>query len=588
MKYLLVGINAKYIHSNLGIHCLRAYAKKYSSVTPEIKEYTINMQHEDILQSIYEETPDFIAFSVYIWNVDIVLRLVRDIKTLLPNTTIYLGGPEVSFESEEVLKNNSDVAGIMLGEGEQTLVELIGYFENKRLSSSQANNIKTKDKPIESIAENIYNNSLVDINGLCFRDDITGEIITTPSRMPIDLSLVPFPYSDLTDFQNRIIYYETSRGCPFGCAYCLSSVDKTLRFRSMELVKEELLFFINNNVPQVKFVDRTFNIDHVRSIEMLKFIKENDNGITNFHFEIAGDILTDEEIEIINSLRPGLVQLEIGVQSTNGETLDAINRHTQLEKLRGNVKRLLDGGKVHLHLDLIAGLPYEDLDRFKKSFNDVYSMGSHELQLGFLKVLKGAPINGRIEDQNIKYSSVAPYEVLSTKYLSYENICELKHVEEMLEIYHNSCQFMNSEAYLMHFFDSPYDFYYELFEFYLLKNQPVIQCKRAVRYELILEFANEKIFDLQFDYEMLRYFLTLDYYSREKAKARPTFSPNIDDYKSETRRIMDHLLADDIGGNYHIEPIYKFDSIQKNDGRFIVFDYNKRSSITGNVKTFKI
>ena len=553
MKFLLVGINAKYIHSNLALHCLRSYAQKYSGTTPVIREYTINMPIADIIQGIYDESPDFIGMSVYIWNSEITMQVVRDIKKLLPNTVIFLGGPEVSFDSEQILTHYPEITGIMLGEGEQTFLELINYYE--QLPDAL---------------------SLAQIDGLCYRDATSFEIKTTAVRNPIDLSTLPFPYENLTDFANKIIYYETSRGCPFGCSYCLSSIDKSLRFRDIELVKKEFLFFLNNKVPQVKLVDRTFNIDHSRSLEMLRFLKENDNGLTNFHFEIAGDILTDEEVEMINSLRPGLIQLEIGVQSTNPCTLEAINRYTNLDKLRSNVSKLLAGGKVHLHLDLIAGLPFENLDSFINSFNEVYSMQSHELQLGFLKVLKGAPINTMKEDQEIKYSSYAPYEVFSTKYLSYEDICELKRVEEMLEIYHNSCQFVQSEQFLLGLEASPYDMYLGLAKYYVNHNQLVIQCKRSVRYEIFLSYATEKFNLTNEQANHLRSLLTLDFYSREKAKARPAFAPPIDKYKSGIRSQMDELSTISPSGQFHIEPL--------DDGqRYAVFDYSKRSVITGNI-----
>ena len=551
MKYLLVGINAKYIHSNLALHSLKSYARVYSTVTPIVHEYTINMPISDIIHGIYSEAPDFIGFSTYIWNVEIIKQIIRDIKQLLPDAVIYLGGPEVSYDCEKLLVDYPEITGIMLGEGEQTFVELIKYYEHEI-------------------------SSLQDIKGLFYYDSNSDEYVSTPVRNPIDLSTVPFPYEDISDFENRIIYYETSRGCPFGCSYCLSSVDKTLRFRDLELVKKEFKIFLEANVPQVKLVDRTFNIDHKRSITMLNYIKNYDNGITNFHFEIAGDILTDEEIDIIQSLRPGLIQLEIGVQSTNDCTLRAINRHTNLERLKNNVAKLLKNNNVHLHLDLIAGLPYEDLSSFKQSFNQVYSMGSHELQLGFLKLLKGAPINHDVEEQNIKYSSFAPYEVLSTKYLSYENICELKRVEEMLEIYHNSCQFSYSEKFLLDLEKSPYDMYYNLSKYYQEKNQLVIQCKRVIRYELLLNYAIEK-HAITIDMENhLRYLLTLDYYCRERAKARPAFALPIDEYKSEIRRINEQLSLTEPNTQFHVEPEYGSD-------RFVIFNYSKKSVITSNV-----
>lgn len=556
MKYLLVGVNAKYIHSNLAIRCLASYSAKYAVNTPVVREFTINMPVSDIIRKIYSEAPDFIAFSVYIWNIDIIMQIVSDIKILLPDVIIYLGGPEVSYESEALLNRHPEITGIMLGEGEQTLTDIINHYDTGSVS-------------------------LHEIPGLCYRDNANGSIITTSVRLPIDLSLVPFPYDNLSDLDNKIIYYETSRGCPFGCSYCLSSVDKTLRFRNMNLVRQELKVFLDARVPQVKLVDRTFNIDHKRSLEILDFLKSNDNGITNFHFEIAGDILTQDEIELINSLRPGLIQLEIGVQSTNPCTLESINRRTDLEKLGTNVALLLAGGRVHLHLDLIAGLPFEDISSFKKSFNEVYSMHSHELQLGFLKVLKGAPINDMTDSQNIQHQDRAPYEVLSTKYLSYNDICELKRVEEMLEIYHNSCQFTNCEQFLLDNEASPYDLYYNLSQFYIKKAQPVVQCKRAVRYELLLEYVIEKYC---LDDEKIRNFkvlLTIDYFSRERAKARPSYAIPLDSYKSQLRELDTYAKSVYQSGLYHIEPLAV-------DDEYILFDYSDRSPITGNASTRRL
>lgn len=558
MKYLLVGINAKYIHSNLAINSLRAYASKYTNKDVIVREYTINMPSWEIVKGIYEEKPDFIGISVYLWNVNIVMQILDDIKALMPSVKIFLGGPEVSFEPEKLLKEKFMIDGIMLGEGEETFRELIEHYEKGQLD-------------------------LCDIKGLCIRVD-DGNVIRTNIRDAIDLSSVPFPYDNLSEFENRIIYYETSRGCPFGCAYCLSSIDKSVRFRNLELVFKEFRFFLDAKVPQVKLVDRTFNIDHKRSLKMLEFLKENDNGITNFHFEIAGDILTDEEIDMINSLRPGLVQLEIGVQTTNECTLDAINRRTNLEKLRCNVGKLLEGGKVHLHLDLIAGLPYEDLDSFKESFNNVYNMRSHELQLGFLKVLKGAPINAQVDSQEIKYSSSSPYEVLSTKYISYEDICELKEVEEMLEIYHNSCQFTESEKLLLQYADTPYDMYKKLADYYQEKKYPTMQCKRAIRYEIILEYAKDKC---NFDdclLKRLRRLLTMDYYSRENAKARPSFACDIEESKQIIKTITDNLIKEN--GMLPKNMIHVECGLE--DGTYIAYDYSRRSPITGNADTIII
>ena len=369
MKILLTAINAKYIHSNLAVYCLKAYAERMFQNTAqnpldiEIAEYTINQQMEDIMMDIYERHPDVLCLSCYIWNLQYVEGLVREIHKVCPDMAIWLGGPEVSYDAKETLLRLPEVTGIMMGEGEKTFVELCQYYNKKE--------------------------SLRDIAGITFRNK-DNEIIENPWRMPMDLSEVPFVYNNMKDFENKIIYYETSRGCPFSCSYCLSSIDKKLRFRDIELVKKELQFFIDQKVPQVKFVDRTFNCKHSHAMEIWRFIKEHDNGVTNFHFEVSADLLNEQEIELLKSMRPGLVQLEIGVQSTNPDTICEIKRTMDFEKLSETVTKIHEGKNIHQHLDLIAGLPFEDMESFAKSFDDVYALKPHQLQLGFLKVLKGS------------------------------------------------------------------------------------------------------------------------------------------------------------------------------------------------------
>lgn len=564
MKFLLVGINAKYIHSNPAIWSLRAYAYKYACAfldyeagnSVEIAEYTINQERKDILADIYDRAPDAIGISCYIWNIQMVEELVRDIRKVMPAVQIWLGGPEVSYDSVERIEEMKSIDGIIMGEGEKIFTSLLECI--------------------------ISGGKLKDVPGIAYRDE-NGAIICNKAVEPLDFSTVPFPYKDITDFKNRIVYYETSRGCPFGCSYCLSSVDKKLRFRKIEQVREELGFFMDNRVPQVKFIDRTFNCDHRRSVEILRFIRDYDNGITNFHFEVAGDILTEEELEILEKLRPGLVQLEIGVQTTNTRTLEAINRRTDMERLAVNVARLIKAGNMHIHLDLIAGLPYEDIVSFRKSFDDVYRMGSHELQLGFLKMLSGAPINMDRKDQQIVYSDTPPYEVLSTAYLGFGDILELKASEEMLEIYHNSQQFVNTEKYMMSFYNSPYEFYRGLAGYYKEKGYPVIQSSRMRKYEVLLEYA-ATIGDI--NPNLLKEYLTLDYYLRENAKSRPAFSYDIDTRRSrsfyEDDGNIDKYLPEyrgmdgkQIGRMTHIE---FFEYIE--GGCNVLFDYKHINPVT--------
>lgn len=505
MKILLVGINAKYIHSNLAVYSLRASARKCfkeeENIRIEIAEYTINQTAEKIIQSIYKAQPDMIGFSCYIWNVMMVQKIVAELHKLLCHVPIWLGGPEVSFDLEWQMQRFPTAAGIMYGEGEGTFPKLIEAY------ASRKNDIVSKS-----------------IRGIIYRDQENNIITNAPAEI-IDLDDLPFPYDNIEDFQNRIIYYESSRGCPYSCAYCLSSVEKKLRYRSLEKVYEELQIFLDAKVKQVKFVDRTFNCDHSHAMAILHYIKEHDNGVTNFHFEVAGDLLTEEEMMLIGSLRPGLIQLEVGVQSTNEKTLKAIQRRTDLELLKNNVRTLLKNGNVHLHLDLIAGLPFENMESFIHSFNEVYQMGGHELQLGFLKLLRGTAMMQMKEGYGIVCTDFPPYEMLCTKDLSYEEVLRLKAVEEMLEIYHNSGQFRLTEQFLLPMFASPFDFYERLAKFYEENNYPVICSAREWRYVILLEFVAEyKEENSDKILETVRELMTVDYYLRERAKARPSFA----------------------------------------------------------------
>lgn len=544
MKILLVGINAKYIHSNLAIYSLRESAgkcfKEEENIRIEIAEYTINQTAEKIIQSIYKAQPDMIGFSCYIWNVMMVQKIVAELHKLLCHVPIWLGGPEVSFDPEWQMQRFPTVAGIMYGEGEGTFPKLIEAY------ASRKNDIAS-GAFCDGDFKRCVNEHFKSIRGIIYRDQENNIITNAPAEI-MDLDDLPFPYDNIEDFQNRIIYYETSRGCPYSCAYCLSSVEKKLRFRSLKKVYEELQIFLDAKVKQVKFVDRTFNCNHSHAMAILHYIKEHDNGVTNFHFEVAGDLLTKEEMMLIGSLRPGLIQLEIGVQSTNEKTLKTIQRRTDLEQLKDNIRQLLKNGNVHLHLDLIAGLPFENMESFIHSFNEVYQMGGHELQLGFLKLLQGTPMMQMKEEHGIVCTDFPPYEMLCTKDLSYEEVLRLKAVEEMLEIYHNSGQFRLTEQFLLSLFASPFDFYERLAKFYEENNYPVICSARERRYVILLEFVTEYMKTISYrdhsqglecDHgdmtkykeengdkipETVRELLTVDYYLRERAKARPSFA----------------------------------------------------------------
>lgn len=460
MKILLAAVNAKYIHSNPGIYSLRAYARAANGADcPDIElaEYTINHQPEQVLHDLYRRGPQVIGFSCYIWNITFIRELIGDLGKILPETEIWLGGPEVSFDCREMLEELPGVRGIMKGEGEEIFA---------RLARAYADSCGSRTPEMDQGADwaggcpAVPAAVLAAIPGLCFRLP-DGTFADTPQNPVMDLSALPFYYGQmgLEGLEHRIIYYESSRGCPFSCSYCLSSVDKALRFRDIELVKAELDYFLERKVPQVKFVDRTFNCKKSHAMAVWRHILERDNGVTNFHFEIAADLLDQEEMNLLEKMRPGLIQLEIGVQTTNPRTLEEIHRKTDIGLIRDITARINSWHNIHQHLDLIVGLPYEGLERFRQSFNDVYAMGPEQLQLGFLKVLKGSRMAQLQREYGLACSGRPPYEVLSTRWIHYGELLELKEVEEMLEVYYNSRQFVHTLAMFCTEFSTPYDMF---------------------------------------------------------------------------------------------------------------------------------
>ena len=546
MKILLTAINAKYIHSNLAVYNLRAYAAHYAkgmddSDTVEIGEYTINNQMEDILERIYKAKPDVLMFSCYIWNIAYVEELSEEFHKLCPEVPIWVGGPEVSYETESFLRQHPQITGVMIGEGEKTFCELAEYYAGEIRSDKEA-------KETQKIKQSA---KLREIAGIAYRNE--EEIIFTAPREMLDLSDIPFCYDKAGDFKNRIIYYESSRGCPFSCSYCLSSVEKQLRFRDTELVKKELQFFIDREVPQVKFVDRTFNCNHVHAMEIWSYIKEHDNGITNFHFEISADLLREEELAMIGTMRPGLIQLEIGVQSTNGATIKEIHRTMQLERLKEVVKEVQKHENIHEHLDLIAGLPFEDYDTFARSFDEIYELRPNQLQLGFLKVLKGSYMYEHAKEYEIAYHSRPPYEVLKTKWLPYEDVLKIRQVEEMLEVYYNSGQFEVTMKVLGVLFQSAFFMFQELGKIYERKGYFGMSHARIRRSEILLEFIEEiaggniteddqrnftdicKNLDHPEILDIIKESLIFDLYYRENCKSRPAWAKDLSAWKQVTR-----------------------------------------------------
>ena len=577
MKILLAAVNAKYIHSNLAVYCLKSYAASKGQEA-EIAEYTINQQTGEVLRDLYERNADMVAFSCYIWNIQFIKTVIKDYKKIRPQCEFWLGGPEVSYRAEELLTELPVVRGVMVGEGEETFARLADLYKENQ-SAKQEN------------TENAFlgNSIWSSVPGIVFRDD-SGEIFGTEPALPLDFSALTFPYGEenLGFFDNRIIYYESSRGCPFSCAYCLSSLDKRVRFRNMDLVKQELKFFLDRKVPQVKFIDRTFNINGPRTVELLQFIKENDNGITNFHFEVAAELLTKEQIVLLNSLRPGLVQLEIGVQSTNEKTLTAVNRKTELSSFKKTVAAVREKNNVHIHLDLIAGLPKEGLESFKNSFNEVYNMNPHQLQLGFLKVLSGAPMEGMAAENDIVYQSAPPYEVLSTKWLSYEEIILLKKVEELVEVYTNSGQFVYSMMYLQKYAKLPFELYERFAAFYEEKNYAGLKLSRNKRYEILWEFAKEKLFTEETASKVFGEILFFDYCLREKPKSRPSFVKHSQmDKQTLKNSYLTFGVKREEEGMHDIEE-FSFDPVKTaeqgvatGEPCLVLFSYEKREAMYG-------
>ena len=543
MKILLAACNAKYIHSNLAVYDLKAYSSDYDEHVI-LREYTINQPKDEILKDIYSSGADVVCFSCYIWNISFVRELIRDLVKILPKTAFWAGGPEVSYDAEKFLTEMPEMTGVMVGEGEKTFHDLLEFY------------IDGKD-------------SLEEISGIAYR---TGDkIIHNGWRELMDLSAIPFVYEHLEKFENRIIYYESSRGCPFSCSYCLSSIDKKLRFRDLELVKKELQFFLDHRVPQVKFVDRTFNCKHEHAMTIWKYILEHDNGVTNFHFEISADLLREEEMELMSQMRPGLIQLEIGVQSTNPETIRAIHRHMDLKKLEHCVNRVHSFRNIHQHLDLIAGLPYEDYDTFHQSFNDVYQMKPDQLQLGFLKVLKGSLMQKEAEVYGIVYKEKEPYEVLSTNWLTYGEVLKIKMVESMVEESYNSVQFWHTLEYLVPLEKDAFTFYEKLGSFYEKKGYSEISHSRMRRYEILLEYLQE---ETDVPTEVAAQKMLYDLYLREKLKKRPVFAP---DQKQYETAVWNYRKNNQVSKTAHIEVF--------ENGTVILFDYEKRDPLSNNAYT---
>lgn len=575
-----MAVNAKYIHSNLAVYSLQSYAARHG-IRAEIAEYTINQQKDEILRGVYRQKPEVLCVSCYIWNISFVEDIMGDIRKILPETDIWVGGPEVSYDAEAFLERCPWACGVMCGEGEETFLELASYYE------------KRTEKESSGPAA---------IRGLVCRQE--GQIVRTPSRPIMDMDKLVFPYGDMALFSHKIIYYESSRGCPFSCSYCLSSIDKKLRFRSLDLVLDELQFFLDEKVPQVKFVDRTFNCKKEHAMAVWTYIRDHDNGVTNFHFEIAADLLTEEEISLIASMRPGLIQLEIGVQSTNERTIREIRRKTSFDKIAETVRKVQKGGNVHQHLDLIAGLPYEDYESFRRSFGQVYDLRPQQLQLGFLKVLKGSHMKEMTEEYGIVHKELEPYEVLGTRWLPYEDILKLKMVESMVELYYNSGQFQNTIACVEPLFEDAFTLYEKLGQFYEKKGYSEISHSRMRRYEILLEFVKEELEEKSAGksgnqdpevenpagkaaedcrgmetatWEKVADSMIYDLYLRENLKSHPSFEY---DQKPYEKAVWEYRRQEKVPKTAHIE-VFR-------DGKILLFDYENRDPLLHNAAVKEI
>ncbi|RKQ28272.1 MULTISPECIES: B12-binding domain-containing radical SAM protein [Clostridia] len=581
MNILLTAINAKYIHSNLAVYSLRAYAAGKCERYKEeigIAEYTINQPLDQILMDLYKRKPEVLCFSCYLWNIEYVEQLITELGKIMPQTDIWLGGPEVSYHASHMLEQFPQVYGIMRGEGEETFLELAEFYHN---------NSGKKPEQCEKVQR------LKEIVGITFRDG--EEIIETADRNVMDLSKVPFVYEDLDVFKNKIIYYESSRGCPFSCSYCLSSIDKCLRFRDLELVKKELQFFIDHEIPQVKFVDRTFNCKHSHSMEIWSYIKEHDKGKTNFHFEVAADLLNDEELNLISTMRPGLIQLEIGVQSTNEQTIKEIHRTMKFSQVTEVVNRVHAAKNIHQHLDLIAGLPFEDYNSFHKSFCDVYALRPEQLQLGFLKVLKGSYMEEKTKDYELLYQNRPPYEVLSTKWLPYSDVIRLKGLEEMVEVYYNSRQFEHTMELLEQVFGDSFVMFEEMSNYYEEHGYYGVNHNRVARYEILYAFIKEVAlvqYETLLTEEQFRQTLVMDLYLRENMKNRPAFAGD-----SLVSKVVERTFYDtEAEEHQYLKGYEKYDKrqlrkmthLENIDGHLILFDYQNRNPLTNQATTYKV
>ncbi len=538
MKVLLVTLDSKFIHANLAVRYLKKYCNNFNI---EIKEFTINQKLEYILGEILAADADLICFSCYIWNIDYINNISYILKEAKNKAGILYGGPEASFEIKSMMEDNPFIDYVIFGEGEETFKEFLEEIKN---SAPKLHKIK----------------------GLAFKEN--NEVIINEGRELIsNLDIIDYPYEEDDEFENKIVYYESSRGCPFCCSFCMSSIDKKMRIFSMERVKRDLKMLLNTRARQIKFVDRTFNADYRRSMEIMQYIVENNKNKMTIHFEITADIINDEFLHFIAKMPVNMFQFEIGVQSLNEDTLREINRHMDKDKLSRVIKQIGSNNNVHMHLDLIAGLPYEDYKSFKKSFDGIHNLNAEKIQLGFLKVLKGTKIYEDREKHRIKYTKKAPYEVISTKHMSLEDLLKLKNIEELVDKYYNEKYFSSSLKYIINniFTDSAFEFYSSFCEYWQINDLYNKSHGRKALYKILYDYMNysDKIKDgfiqaLKFDYILNNQYEELpDYLDRESENRFKNIKRNLAndiDFKNKyfslvKGKIINDFRIAEIGGN---------------------------------------
>ncbi len=562
MNIALVGINARYIHTNLAIRYLY-HSLRLDDLNAQIKEYTINQYEEEILKDLYLEQPDVIAFSCYIWNIEIIHRLGRQLKKILPETVIISGGPEVSFDTEEIMKNQDYIDIVIRGEAEESFAQLI--------------EILARDEDYHAC------------QGISFR--AKGQIFSNPGNSySLPLDELSFPYLGEIFNRNKIYYYESTRGCPYQCSYCLSSTIKGVRYASLEKVKRELQIFLDKKVKMVKFVDRTFNCCKSHALEIMQYLLEHHNGITIFHFEITAELLDEEMLSFFRKVPKGVFQFEAGIQSTNPETLKTIRRNIPFVRLYEPLHKVMKMDNIHLHLDLITGLPYEDYYTFRHSFNQVYSLGGDQLQLGFLKLLKGSELRERREEFGYVFDDKAPYEVLENKWINYGDLLRLKEIAHLLERYMNEHRFRRSLSYLIaeHYTENPFGFYEDFSEFWRNREYDRFAQSRDQLYRILLEYFEEKKFkDRNFFVNRLR----LDYVIENKQRK---ILPELETFTTDEKRMFfskeeAHEFLKEIQNRILYVPHYKDESTKKimKNVEFLILEF-PLADLESTVKPFKV